>query len=234
VSAVHSRRTAGETVSRAGQRRAASRDAARAVLPLTVLAPVVLVVGFVVAQGAQLRAYDPIEQTVSTLAGRGATDRWIMTTVLLVTGTIYLVVASGLRPLGVIARLLLGLGGAMVLAAALAPQPAAGSSAVHMTSATIAWAAFASWPLAAAAGSGLRRGLRLGSLVASGVLVVLMGWFCAQLWSDGTWLGVAERVLLAAQTVWPIAIAASLRVSPLRVKPEPVAEPVPVADEDGS
>jgi len=158
VSAVHSRRTAGETVSRAGQRRAASRDAARAVLPLTVLAPVVLVVGFVVAQGAQLRAYDPIEQTVSTLAGRGATDRWIMTTVLLVTGTIYLVVASGLRPLGVIARLLLGLGGAMVLAAALAPQPAAGSSAVHMTSATIAWAAFASWPLAAAAGSGLRRG----------------------------------------------------------------------------
>ena len=68
------------------------------VVALAVTAPLLLVVGGLVAESVQPPGtYDAVGQTVSTLAGRGATDRWIMATVLAAMGVIYLVVALGLR-----------------------------------------------------------------------------------------------------------------------------------------
>ena len=179
--------------------------------PLTLLlaavAPLVLVVGVLLAQAVQRPGgYAPVRQTVSTLAGRGADDRWIMTAGLLALGLIYLAVAAGLRAPRP-GRWILGVGALAVVVVSLAPQPAHGSSAVHMTAMALACAAFTLWPL------GLLRAphLRAGSVVMTGVVAATVVWLCAQAWTDGTWLGAAERTVLLAQTVWPLRVALGTR-----------------------
>jgi hypothetical protein len=57
---------------------------------------------------------------------------------------------------------------------------------------------------------------------------VLLGWFCDQLWTHGVWLGVAERILLVAQTIWPITVAVAVRPRAVLPKPVTVAEGVVV------
>lgn len=201
-------------------------------LPLALLAPVVLVVAIVAAEAAQPASYDQIARSVSTLAGRGATHPWIMTTGLLTVGVIYVLVAAGLRHLPTPARLLLGLAGTSVVVAAVAAQPAEGSSVVHMTSATIAWAAFVGWPLALTGSKSVDERLRWTSAAAGGVLIVLVAWFGVQLWTDGTWAGAAQRIVLVAQTVWPIRVAVW---KPRKGEPGPGQpwESRPVSDDGG-
>ena len=182
------------------------RDAA--VVALAVAVPVVLVVGGLLAEAVQPPgSYDAVGQTVSTLAGLGATDRWIMATALAVAGVLNLLVAAFLRGVGRSARLVLGVGGAAVVVAGLAAQPVHGSSPLHMAATVIGAVAFVVWPLPLAADRGLDPGLRKGSLVATGAMAVALTWLCAQAWTDGTWLGVAERVLILSETVWPLRIA---------------------------
>jgi hypothetical membrane protein len=182
------------------------RDAA--LVALAVAAPVVLVGGGLLAEAAQPPgSYDPVGQTVSTLAGLGATDRWIMAAALAFAGVVYVLVAAGLRGVGRVARLVLGVGGVAVVVAALAAQPVHGSSPLHMTATVIGAVAFVLWPLPLAADPALDPALRRGSLVASGAMAVALAWLCAQAWTDGTWLGVAERVLLLSETVWPLRVA---------------------------
>jgi hypothetical membrane protein len=177
------------------------------VLVLAATAPVVLVVGVLLAQAVQRPGgYAPVRQTVSTLAGRGADERWVMTTCLFLLGVLYLAVATGLRAPRP-ARWLLGAGALAVVVVSLAPQPAHGSSAVHMTAMALACAAFTLWPLGLL---GEPR-WRSGSLVAVGVVAATVVWLCAQAWTDGTWLGAAERTVLLAQTVWPLRVALGAR-----------------------
>ena len=191
------------------------RDAA--VAALAVVAPVVLIVGGFLAEAAQPPGtYDAVAQTVSTLAGLGAIDRWIMAATLATVGGIYVVVAAALHAVPRSARLVLGVGGVAVVVAALAAQPVHGSSSVHMAATVTGAVAFVLWPLPLAADRGLDPGLRRGSLVASAVMAVALGWVCAQAWTDGTWLGVAERVLLLSETVWPAWIAVAVRRGPGR------------------
>lgn len=186
----------------------AGRDAT--VLALSLAAPVVFVAGGLLARALQPPgSYDTVAQTVSTLAGRGATDRWLMTSTLLALGAMYLAVAAGLRATPRPGRLVLGVGAVAVITTALAPQPAHGSSAVHMTSMVIGTVAFVGWPLALARDRHLDPRLRRGSLAATAVMVVVLGWLCAQAWTGGTWLGAAERALILAETVWPIRVAAA-------------------------
>lgn len=55
-------------------------------------------------------------------------------------------------------------------------------------------------------------GLRPG--VAAGAVVMLFGllvWFAAELVSGGPFVGLAERVLGAAQALWPLAVILSCR-----------------------
>ena len=178
------------------------------VVALSVTAPLLLVVGGLVAESVQPPGtYDAVGQTVSTLAGRGATDRWIMATVLAAMGVIYLVVALGLRHVPRPARLLLGVGGVAVVVAALAAQPAHGSSTIHMTATVTGLLAFIAWTIPLAADRGLDPGLRRDSAVALAVMAAALAWLCAQAWTDGTWLGAAERTILLVQTVWPVRVA---------------------------
>lgn len=177
-------------------------------LACAVLAPLVVLAGAGYAAAVQPPGYDPVRQTFSALANRGATDRWIMGATLLVLGIGYLVAAVGLPGLPARARVALGVGGAGVALAALFPQPAEGSSAWHMTAATVGWLAFTCWPLAVSARSGDPPLLGRGTAWAvTAVLVVLMIWFGLELLFGGAHLGLAQRVVIVAQTLWPATVA---------------------------
>jgi hypothetical membrane protein len=220
---------------RDGGRGAAGRAAGwippAVVLGLSVLAPVVLVVGVLLAQALQrVGGYDPVRQTVSTLAGRGATDRWAMTATFIVLGLLYVVVAAGLRAVPRSARLLMALGAVAIIIVALAPQPARGSSAIHMAAMGVSCGAFLVWPLGLVADRRVDPRLRRQSAVAVLAVAATVAWMCTQAWTDGTWLGAAERVVLLAETVWPVRVAvASWRASTVRRERPPRTEQVTIA-----
>lgn len=185
----------------------------RAVVGLVpaLLAPVVVLVGSGYAAAAQPPGYDPWRQTFSALANRGAADRWIMGATLLVLGLGYLVSSVALPALPARARVVLGVGGAGVTLAALFTQPATGSSPWHMGTAALGWVAFTCWPLAVS-----RRGAdppllgRRPAWAVTAVLVALLCWFGLELLLGGPLLGLAQRVLMVAQTVWPATVAVVL------------------------
>ncbi|MDD7939345.1 DUF998 domain-containing protein [Actinomycetospora lutea] len=174
---------------------------------LALAAPVVLIAGALVAEAVQpVGSYDAVGQTISTLAGRGATDRWIMGAALTLLGVLYVLIAAGLRGVPTAARAILGGGGVAVIVAALAVQPAHGSSTIHMAGTVTAAVAFVLWPVPLIADRSLDPALRRGSAVAVSGMLGLLAWLCAQAWTDGTWLGVAERALILGETVWPIVV----------------------------
>ena len=60
------------------------------------LAPVVLVGGWLVAGALQPASYSPMRQTMSVLAGHSGTDRWVMTAALLLVGSCQIATGAGL------------------------------------------------------------------------------------------------------------------------------------------
>ena len=60
------------------------------------LAPVVLVGGWLIAGALQPASYSPMRQTMSVLAGHSGTDRWVMTTALLLVGGCQMATGVGL------------------------------------------------------------------------------------------------------------------------------------------
>jgi hypothetical membrane protein len=173
-------------------------------------APVFLIGGWVVAEARQPPGYDPIRDTISALAARGATDRWIMTSALAGLGACQVVTALGLRPARTPGRVVLAAGGVATVLVAAFPQPAHGNSVAHTVAATVAFVALGAWPLAAA-----RRHTRAllltrpASALASGVLLGLVVWFAVEL--HGGQRGVAERAAAGAQALWPLAVVVTAR-----------------------
>jgi hypothetical membrane protein len=186
-------------------------------------APVVLVGGWSVAAACQPAGYDPIRDTISSLAATGAPDRWVMTTALAAVGACYLVTAIGFRPARRLGRLVLALGGLGTLSVAAFPQSDTGNSGAHTAAAAVAFTALAAWPVFAARRVSGPVLLRVpASLVATVVMVGLVLWFVSEL--HGSHRGLAERAAAGAESLWPLAvvIAARLWVGPL-------AHPVPPA-----
>ncbi len=191
----------------------------RWVLVPAVIAPVALVGGWTWGAARQPPGYSAVSQTISALAARDATDRWIMTAGLALLGVAHVGTALGLggsvRPP---ARGVLALGGLATVAVSLFPQPAGnGSSTAHVTFATVGFVALtlwvpaaldrrAAWPLRAPA-----------TAAATAVLAALLIVFGLTL--SGDVVGVTERLLAAAQAVWPLAVAVGLLVT--RPAPRP-------------
>ncbi len=163
------------------------------------LAPVTLIGGWSWAAYRQPPGYNPIKDTISALAARGATDRWIMTASLAVLGMCHLATAAGLTDAGVRGRLFLAAGGAATVAVAVFAQPCAG----HVPAATVGFVALALWPAASRAPG---RGVRI---LASLVLVGLLGWLAVAL-EVGDLIGLSERVLAGAEACWPLVVALTL------------------------
>lgn len=173
-------------------------------LASSAIAPVALIGGWTVAARHQPSAFSSVHDTISALAARNATDRWIMTTALLVLGSCHLVTALGLRPARRPGRIILGLGGVATLGVATFPLDAHGKSTVHGLVALVAFLSLSLWPaLAVIDGHGSALSPRAGR-IATAVLMVLIIIFGISLGGDH--VGVAERVAAGAQALWPLIV----------------------------
>ena len=185
------------------------------------LAPAVLAAGWMIGASVQSRPYDPVADTVSALAGAGATDRWVMTLAFALAGVCEVVTGLALRPARAAGRAILIAGGvAGVLVASYPVRMGVGAPPGHILWAVTGLTALAVWPLAAA-----RRGRDVPSLLrpeaalpATVLLVAMLALFGVELAVSAGQAGLAERVLGEAQSAWPFAVAMSCG-HPVRVKP---------------
>ncbi|MEO8889565.1 MAG: DUF998 domain-containing protein [Jatrophihabitantaceae bacterium] len=175
-------------------------------------APIVLIGGWTLAASRQPRGYSVAQDTISALAARGATDRWIMTLGLLILGACHVSTAAGLRAARPLGRVLLAVGGVGTLVVAAAPQPAHGSSHVHVVAALTAFVLLSVWAVAAtsADSDGPLAG-RTGQ-VATGVLLALLLIFGVST-AASSFVGASERALAGAQALWPLVVVLAARRS---------------------
>ncbi|MGH3205000.1 MAG: DUF998 domain-containing protein [Streptosporangiaceae bacterium] len=183
-----------------------------------VAAPVLLIGGWTVAAGLQPR-FDPVADTVSALAAIGAADRWVMNLVFVLVGACYIVTALALRPAKTPGRLIL-IGGAVAgMLVAFNPEHAGGFGSVpHFVFASIGFAGLTLWPAAAAKKNNEAPwGLRVAPAVAAVALqFALLAWFGTELILGAHQVGLAERIMGAAQAAWPLAVVLSCYL-PVRV-----------------
>jgi hypothetical protein len=166
---------------------------------------VLLIGGWTAAARLQPPGYNAVRDTISALAARGATDRWVMTSALAGLGACYLVTAAGLWPVAPVGRGVLAAGGVAPLLVAAFPQPAHGNSVAHTVAATAAFVSLGAWP----AFSRRRRPCPpllspAASIAATAALLGLVVWFAAEL--HGGQRGLAERAAAGAQSLWPLAV----------------------------
>jgi hypothetical protein len=180
-------------------------------LACTALIPIILTSGWVIADAVQPSSYSPMHKTVSVTAGYAGTDRWIVTTALLIAGACYLAAALGLATLRRSARVALVVSGIASIGIAGSPEPVEGSSFRHMVFTTVGAGMIAIWPALTA-----RRGLRPSqltsipfALAASTVFLAMLGWLYVET-RNGSMLGLAERLDSSLQVTWPFVVALSL------------------------
>src|SRR5262249_2141034 len=112
-------------------------------------APLLLTGGWAVAGELQPGHYDPVRQSVSVLAGMGASDRWVMTLAFVFPGIASMATGLGMHPAAPAGRLiLLAAGLAGMLVAASPEPPGGGFSLEHAAWSTVGFALLAAWPLA--------------------------------------------------------------------------------------
>lgn len=190
-------------------------------------APVLLIGGWTVAAALQPGTFDQVTGTISALAADGAADRWVMTLAFLGVGACYVVTGLALRPVALPGRILLMAGGVAVALVAANPLPGGGGgSARHTAAAAISFITLATWPVPGArqppsAPWVVRRGRTLsapwvlrrwGRVGSAAVLLALLVWFGVELNTAGGPVGLAERVLAAAEALWPLAVVLACRL----------------------
>ena len=183
-------------------------------------APVLLVGGFFVAAALQPASYNPVRDTISELAERGATDSWVMTSALVGLALCYLLAALGLQPAGGVGRILLGVGGVATFCIAVFRLPHHGYSLAHELAVIVAGLTCCTWPVFASHRLHPSPLLtRAPSFVAAGVLLGLAAWYALE--SHSAVLGLAERCAAAAPPLWLLAVVVTTRYSLTR----PAASP---------
>ncbi|HJY95851.1 MAG TPA: DUF998 domain-containing protein [Streptosporangiaceae bacterium] len=189
-----------------------------------VAAPVLLIGGWTVAAGLQPQ-FDPVADTVSALAAIGATDRWVMSLVFLLVGACYILTALALRSAKTPGRLILIAGATAGMLVAANPEHAGGFGSVpHFVFASLGLAGLTLWPVAAAKrGQAVPWALRRAPAAAAvAVQFALLAWFGTELIMAGGQVGLAERVMGAAQATWPLAVVLSCYL--------PAPKPVPARE----
>jgi hypothetical protein len=189
------------------------------------LSPVLLTGGWLVGDAFQPASYNPIRKTVSVLAGHAGTDRWIMTSALLLVGGCNFVTAAGLTGVRLPARILLLVAGLSSIGIAASPEPAAGSTPQHLIWTSLGEVTIALWP-AFTGRRGSPRPLILsirGAATVTAVSISLLGWLVIQTQS-GSVLGLAERLTSSIQITWPFIVALALRLPARTPRPAPPGE----------
>lgn len=180
-------------------------------------APVLLIGGWQLAAARQPNGFDPVRETISALASRGATDAWLMTTALAGVGICHTVTAAGFASAAVPGRALLGTGGVATVVLAAFRQPVSGDSAEHLAAASVALSGLSVWPALAWRRDGQPRP-GIWGFAATGLLG-LLGWFGIEYFSGTERIGLSERVLTGAQSLWPLAAVLLARRSRQRLCP---------------
>ncbi len=158
--------------------------------------PVLLAAGWMTAAFLQSRPYDPVADTVSALAGIGATDRWVMTLAFALAGGCEIMTGLVLWPAGITGRLTLMAGGtAGVMVAQYPVHTGDGAPGSHIAWAVAGLAALAVWSaLASRHGQAVPWALRPEvSVTVTVVLLILLAWFGLELLTPGGLAGLAER-----------------------------------------
>lgn len=176
-------------------------------------APVFLIGGWTLAAARQPGGFDSLTRTISALAARGATDRWIMTAGLAGLGACHVVTALGLRPAARPGRLLLAVGGVATACVAALPQPVTGSSPAHLWAAATGFVSLSLWPALAWRRSGGLPLTRATGFATAAVLLVILGWFAVQLFGGGELVGLSERCAAGSQALCPLLTVLLLRHS---------------------
>lgn len=201
-----------ECLSRLARSLGQVRPARWCVLMCAGVAPVLLVGAWLIGDAVQPSSYSPVRQTVSVMSGYGGTDRWIVTSAVLVVGGCYFVMAAGLSALPAPARSALVVAGLAGVGIAAFPEPVHGTALQHTASTAIGGLALAVWP-ALVARRDRYSSVFLGpgvSAAATAVFVALFGWFVLEAWV-GSAVGLAERVASSVQVCWPLVVAVALR-----------------------
>jgi hypothetical protein len=189
--------------------------------------PVLLVAGWTIAADLQPVSYDPVHQSVSTLAAIGATDRWVMSAGFVVVAAGYVITGLALRPAGQAGRAILVASGVVGVMIALNPEPGPdGFSLAHAVWATAGCALLTAWPLGAIrtnpdAPWGLRPAFALCAVALS---VGLCGWFVLEVLTGGSQIGLSERVLGEVQSLLPLMAVLSCRRASLGDMPDRVTQ----------
>ncbi|HEV7708642.1 MAG TPA: DUF998 domain-containing protein [Asanoa sp.] len=178
-----------------------------------ILAPVFLLGGLVLATARQSASYSSTRDTISSLSGFAATNRWIMVFGFIGLGFSFIATGVGLRPAELPGRVAMVFGGTVTVLSAFFPQPANGTSAVHGLVAGAGFVALAVWPafafrLEPDAPWSLRP---TASLLATGFMIGLMFWFATELFNRGDQIGLTERFLAAAESIWPLVVVLNAR-----------------------
>lgn len=180
-------------------------------------APALLIGGFVAAAALQPASYSPVRDTISALAGKGATDPWVMTTALGAVGICCLLTAVGLRPARRAGRAALACGGVATLCVAAFHQPQHGYSVSHEAAVAAGCVAMCAWPLLGAQTRHWAPLLTLpASVAATAVTLGFTMWFAFE--QHQAELGLAERCAAVAMALWMLPVALTTRRALVPIK----------------
>lgn len=178
------------------------------------LSPLLVTGGWLVADAVQPASYSPVHKTVSVLAGHAGTDRWIMTSALLLVGGCYQVTAAGLAAAGMPARLLLVIAGMSSVGIAACPEPVSGSTPEHLAWTSLGAVMITIFPAFAARRASPRPLILCGrgAVAVTIVFTAMLAWVVIET-QGGRDLGLAERLTSSVETTWPFVAAVALRRS---------------------
>ncbi len=180
----------------------------------SVLAPVVLIVGWTLGADLQPVPFNAVQRSISALGAVGMPYQWVIALALLGVGICHATTGIALRPAAEAGRALLVIGGISSILIAVNPQPRSGGSLAHEAFSLVGLVVMTIWPIAAVRRErGAPFGLRpAAAVVLTGFTLALLAWFAIELF-HGPELGLAERAVTADQSIWPLVVVASVQVA---------------------